>query len=284
MTNRFIIGVALIALCLSVGGASSRLQAQQSEGSAKLCLDRKKQIDAELASSREVPWVGEYRGHMAIFSLAPSAGFFYFQGSDYIYSSCAWGSVKDSDGAITLVPDPSVPIEATRGLAIEWMPVKWGDRRYIIPKDGILDFVNSVNNGYEPAYRIPGVGASFLNKAGDEDRRVSGFPEVPTVYLRYLLKTPIRGRVTAVGTFQVEKMDSGGTETRSTNVTLNVGARQGVLVGMRFVTYKPRLIHEDIVVTEVLDDRSKGIVRQQGRIYDQPSTKWKISTSIRDIK
>ena len=69
-----------------------------------------------------------------------------------------------------------------------------------------------------------------------------------------------------MGGFQVEKTDNGRTEMRTTNVKLDVGAKDGVIVGMRFVTYKPSRVHEDIVVTKVLENRSEGVIRQQGTI------------------
>lgn len=228
--------------------------------------------------------MGDYEISMQSFSVAPSTGFYLFRGSDYRYWSCAWGRVEFREGRLILIPDPSVPVEGMRGVALDWTPIVWGDRHYLIATDAILDFVNSVNNGYEPSYRVLGFGGSYFKKKGDDNVRVSGFPNVPQTYRRFLLTEPIRGNVKSVGNFTVEKIDGDKTEVRTTTVTLNVGSKQGVMVGMRFVTYKPQRVHENIIVTNVFENSSKAIVRQEGNYRDAPSTKWKISTSIRDIK
>lgn len=65
---------------------------------------------------------------------------------------------------------------------------------------------------------------------------------------------------------------------------MDVGRKDGVLAGMRFITYEPSRVHEDIIVTNVYETTSEGIVKQEGKISAEVSTKWKISTSIHDIK
>lgn len=284
MNCRAISIIPMILVSLLLGGALSRLQAQQNKQSLQPCLEHKKRVEAELSQQQKQPWVGEYERSFQSFLLAPQSGFFLFRGSDYRYWSCAWGQVEVSKSRIKLIPDESVPVEGTRGVALSWTIVDWGKRQYLIPTDDLLDFANSVNNGYEPSYRFPGLGGSFFKKKGDEDLRVTGFPNVPESYRRYLLTNPIRGSVTSLGNSTVEKIDGGKTDVRTTTLTLNVGSKHGVLVGMRFITYKPRLVHEDIVVTKVFENSSEAVVRQEGSYHDAPSTKWKISTSIRDIR
>lgn len=274
----------LMLVLLVLGGTTSRLQAQQNEQSLEPCLERKKLLEAEFSQQRKQPWVGEYERSFQSFLIAPQSGFFLFRGSDYRYWSCAWGQIEVLENRIKLIPDGSVPVEGTRGLASDWTIVQWGKRQYLIPTDELLDFANSVNNGYEPSYRFPGFGGSFFKKKGDEDIRVTGFPNVPESYRRYLLPNPIKGSVTSLGDLKVEKIDGGKTDVRTTIVTLDVGSKQGVLVGMRFITFKPRLVHEDLIVTKVFENSSEAIVRQEGGYYDTPSTKWRVSTSTRDIK
>lgn len=284
MSFRAVPFIPIILICLLIGGSSSRVKAQQSEESLQPCLDHKKRVQTEVSQQPLVDWKGDYELSMQAFSVAPSTGFYLFRGSDYRYWSCAWGRVEFSEGLIKLIPDHTVPAEGMRGIALNWTPVVWGDRHYLVATDALLDFVNSVNNGYEPSFRGLGFGGSYFKKKGDENIRVSGVPNVPQSYRRYLLTKPIRGNVKLVGNFNVEKIDDGKSEVRTTTVTLDVGSKQGVMVGMRFVTYKPQRVHENIIVTNVFENSSEAIVRQEGSYHDVPSTKWKISTSIRDIK
>lgn len=173
--------ILIFCLVLMFATAVGKAQEPQDEASAKPCADQRKRIAAELAMPHKVTWMGTYNAFSSTFSLAPSAGFYYFRGSDYVYWSCAWGQVEIVDGKIELIPDSSVPAEGTQGLELEWTPVVWGERNYIIPTDKLLDFVNSVNNGYEPD-SFPGPIATFHKKAGDGERAVSGFPSVPESY------------------------------------------------------------------------------------------------------
>ena len=76
-----------------------------------------------------------------------------------------------------------------------------------------------------------------------------------------------------IGNINFEKTDDGKTNVRTTTVTLDVGSKQGVLIGMRFLTYKPRRVHEDVVVTKVFEKSSEAIVRQDRSYQDAPSTK-----------
>lgn len=278
-----------IAICLTgllVMGSFEYTPAQSDieEEGISTCLKRQKVIEKELAKSKVKSWAGEYEAFMTLFSVAPEAGFVFFRDTDNMTSSCVWGKVNWSNDKLTLIPDISNSTGSIRGIDIEWVPVTWGDRHYIIPTQDLLDFVNSVNNGYEPSFPIPGFGSVFFMLKGDDNRKINGFPTLPLHYGEFLLSKPIRGKVTTVGDFHIETEDNGRVQIRVTKIILNVGAKSGVKVGMNFVTYKPIRVHEDVVITNVYDDSSEAITRQRGPIFDLPSIKWKVSTSIRDIK
>ena len=82
-----------------------------------------------------------------------------------------------------------------RGLAIPegpYLPVRWGDRHYLIPADDVMSFVNEVNLGSEP--RDDAHGMHYLRQ-DDWKLSAGGFPDLPESYRGYLLEKPIEGAV-----------------------------------------------------------------------------------------
>jgi hypothetical protein len=110
-----------------------------------------------------------------------------------------------------------------------YLPVKWGGRSYLIPEDGLLNFCNAVNAGVEPRptrddpnynpFRDDAYFGAFFLRGGDEEKKISGLPQLPEKWQSYLLKSPAEGEVLSFIT---------GDEAMVT-----VGSRQGLKVGMR---------------------------------------------------
>ena len=98
-----------------------------------------------------------------------------------------------------------------------FLPVRWGDRLYLIEPERIVGFANAVNAGHEP--RAKAQGAFFLRQ-GDWNKPVTGAPRLPTMVRAYLLDRPIEARVLRV-------LDE------EENLELNAGRRQGLLPGMK---------------------------------------------------
>lgn len=71
-----------------------------------------------------------------------------------------------------------------------FLPVHWGDRRYLVQAGEIMSFVNEVNLGSEP--RAAAQGTHYL--AGEDwTVPVSGLPSLPASYAHYLLEEPVEG-------------------------------------------------------------------------------------------
>jgi len=100
-----------------------------------------------------------------------------------------------------------------------FLPVRWGDRLYLIDPDGIVGFANAVNAGHEPRMKAQGV---FYLRNGDWNKPVTGGPRLPAAYREYLLAKPIEAEVLG--------MDDEG------NVELSAGRRQGLLPGMKLLS------------------------------------------------
>lgn len=104
--------------------------------------------------------------------------------------------------------------------------VKWGERRYLIPEGEIVEFCNSVNQGFEPRDDLRGF--HFL-RHGDEAKPVSGFPKISEKWRAYLLEEPIRGNVVRV-------VDG--------TAVLDIGANDGLKVGMDLTALSPNKIDD----------------------------------------
>jgi hypothetical protein len=75
---------------------------------------------------------------------------------------------------------------------VEFLPVSWGQRTYLIPKEDMLGFCNAINQGLEPRNRAEGL--SYL-RADDWKKGVAGWPELPAEWMPFLLREPVLGTI-----------------------------------------------------------------------------------------
>jgi hypothetical protein len=102
-----------------------------------------------------------------------------------------------------------------------FVPIRWGKRRYLIPDKEILAFCGVVNQGVLPRYLRSG---TFSLDDPDLRRPPPGAPEVPAEWAPFLLKKHVSAAVS---------------EILADNVAiLNVGAKDGLKAGMEFVREK----------------------------------------------
>ncbi len=233
-------------------------------------------IRQELGSLKTHLWAGEYYygdglGVNVDLSLAPKSGFvFTWNGCLGLYDQ-NYGDVAESDGRIRLVFKLSNERKGFQGIAPEFFPVIWGDRHYLISSDGVVEFANAINAGFEPRDSAWG---EFLIKREDVSKAVTGFPNLPAQYSGYLLSNPIDAEISEVR--QSRREDSQGI----TTVLLNVGATQGVKKGMEFYLHIPSGFFESAKVTRVDSSSSEAEIFQCcGDKAGPPSVGWKLSTS-----
>jgi hypothetical protein len=239
---------------------------------------RKKQIQRELETLKVDTWAGRYYlgdglGVNIEFSLAPKSGFaFTWRGCLGLYDM-NYGDVEESDGKIRLVfklPNERGPL---RGFASEFLPIIWGDRHYLIRSDGVVEFANAINAGFEPRKDVFG---GFLLRREDESKSVPGYPNLTREYSEYLLKHPIDAEISSIKASRAK--DSG----RLTTVLLNVGTTQGVKKGMEFYLYAPSGLFESATVTGVNSTSSEAeIIRFSDAKAERPAVGWKLSTYAR---
>jgi|GEM_PF-5612919 len=121
------------------------------------------------------------------------------------------GNYAQSAGSATPIGRELVLTTHWRGRQKAWevtegryRPIRWGDRRYLIPTERMMSFLNEINLGTEP--RQSARGLHYLRQ-DDWELLASGLPDLPPSYRRYLLDEPIEGAVFRAlaepGTFEV---------------------------------------------------------------------------------
>lgn len=236
-------------------------------------------IQGEITGLGEHPWAGDYYqgdglGVNVQLLIAPQCGYlFEWHGCLGLYDR-NYGCVKQEDGIICLSFTYPNDQEGFQGIADKFIPVVWGQRKYLIPSDKMIDFCNSVNSKSEPRQEIHG---RHLLRAGDELKPVKGDPDIPEEYKKYLLKEPVTAEIVSVDKVETRPFAGGG-EFQETLVTLNKGISAGLLNGMELYIDDPNYCVGSVVLQEVNPHESKGIMRQFVEEKQMPQVGSKFST------
>ena len=126
------------------------------------------------------------------------------------------GSCTFSSGELTLTP------KNKDARIMKLIPVTWGNRQYLVDENHILDFCNGVNNGWEPQHGgdYPLAFESAYLRIFDEDKPITGLPDLPKKWMPYILKEPVTGKIVGVTGF---------------TATVNRGSADGLKVGMLLI-------------------------------------------------
>ena len=106
------------------------------------------------------------------------------------------------------------------------LPVKWGERIYLIDEDDLKDFSNAINLGLEPRNELrsePYYGQFYLRES-DLSKSASGKPSLPTEWQSFILSKPVTAKIVAVEPQGKTKI-----------ATINRGSRDGLKVGMKLL-------------------------------------------------
>jgi hypothetical protein len=128
------------------------------------------------------------------------------------------------NGVLRLVPEGPFSSQLRDMMGNEFVPIRWGDRRYLIPEKGRLVFCSAVNQGAVPRYMRSG---PFSLRDVDWRSAPAGLPEVPPEWAPFLLQKPVSGAITEVLADQV--------------AVLGAGAKAGLKAGLEFVREKNQL-------------------------------------------
>jgi len=139
-----------------------------------------------------------------------------------------FGQLEEKDGSLFLKwAFPNSELATTIGN--RFRPVRWGDQRYLIAEKEMLNFCNAVNSGEAPKH---GVASDFFLREGDEKKQAAGLPALPDPWRGHLLERPLSAKIISVSAAPESQHNVENPHERM--VTLNVGKKQGVFVGMKF--------------------------------------------------
>lgn len=226
-------------------------------------LERKAQsIRTELGTLKEHPWAGEYSWN--IVDLATRLYISPQNGAAVLFHSdiARWGN----HGKV---------IEQGRHLSFHWIVpqddlhwlnprtlllVRWGDRRYLIPSEQILEFCLDAQDLNEPRPTLRG---HWWLRKGDETKATAGIPDLPKGYERYWAMKPIQAAIVSLGAEAKIPSESEEWEQVERKVVLNAGSIAGVLPHMQFemVDRDEGYIFLKITVTHVRARESEGILK-----------------------
>ena len=280
MKTRSIGGI--LFLCAAVSLAGDPDDAKRSDEADKTAKQLQERIRAEVKSLGDHAWAGEYYqgdglGVNVSFLLAPGAGYvFEWHGCLGLYDR-NYGSLTFTNGRIRLSFTFKNERKGFQGIAEDFTPVPWGNRRYLVPSDEIIGFCNEVNDGSEPR---DGPHGTYLMRRGDEKTPVSGFPDVPRDYRGYLLANPIRAGIIGIGSVTTRPSVCEW-RFKDTTVILDAGKDKGLRVGMGMRIVTPDDRYESVRITKVEDTRSEAVISQIGEEEPGPQTGWRLSTRCR---
>lgn len=204
-----------------------------SESDFANALTKLKVIKSENSSSVD-EWAGDYSaqsGEVNIIALrfSQQAGFVHLN-----FYTCLPELRGLNYGTVTGTPDYILLTSQTsqrNGKATKYLPVKWGERHYLVPESEVAQFYKFVA-GYgwkKDEY----VFFDFLLKNDDAEKPIVGMPVFPRGYEQFV-KKPIEATITEVLRREIkteQSYDGSPAYESHTFVKLNVGSINGVKRG-----------------------------------------------------
>lgn len=203
------------------------------------------------------------------------AGAYYAFGGLYIapdgrYCSTTWSCFGTGYGPCgRLRPDGDRLVETgwnplNRGFyhGPPYLRVPWGDRRYLVPESGIVDFINDVNEAREPRVDNGGAPSAFLRR-DEGDILVTGRPLLPERYRSMLLAKPLITTAVEIGTRTKVVTHEGSLDTEDcgAEARFDAGSSSGVFVGMKLHPHSGDEM-ADVVIAKVEAGSSSGRIKQ----------------------
>jgi hypothetical protein len=143
----------------------------------------------------------------------------------------------------------------------DYIPVKWGERHYLVPKRHVDAFYRYVAGfrEYQPYSAI--LGRGFFLKNDDYEKMVEGMPVLPPGY-EHLVREPIDAVITGVGKKTIKRRGGHGGSPYYESVTpvlLNAGRANRVKQGMRLYVVGSKWM-ETAQITQVGKYTSRGVI------------------------
>ncbi|MDZ4859635.1 MAG: hypothetical protein SGI88_11695 [Candidatus Hydrogenedentes bacterium] len=268
------------AIFAVVGGTDDGWDAPESEERLRVTIEQ------EIGSLDTHPWAGCYfmgdgLGTNIQLTVAPKSGFtITWHGCVGLYGH-NYGTVIEKDERLVLVPELPNNAGEFASFDLEYIPVEWGERHYLVAAAAVSNFCNEVNSGWEPRKRIHGM---TLLRRGNENKKAEGLPELPAQYKKFLLPKPIHAKILSVGSGVHQDEIIPGEHPINHEVTIDAGAQDGVYEGLEFYVAEA-VIAPTITITSVQPESSTGnYSRASSELYPLPEPSWKLSTRPRGLE
>ena len=190
-----------------------------------------------------------------------------------------YGEITEKDGYLIFSFALENEEYVTGGIPEKFLPVPWGERLYLIPVKGIINFCNEINSRWEPR---KGQYGFFFLKREDWMKEVQGQPEIPEQFRPYLLEEPV-----AAAIIDIVKIETNSSSTlKRAIVRIDKGKKDGLLPGMELQVIKSGVVFTEITLVEVDETQSQGFyyiyprrTLLEGQVWEQePQVGWNVST------
>lgn len=248
--------ILICGIVLSIPAKSfsqNRFNETISDELSTLVETKKKDIISKISVAPDNKWSGVYSStlHTTIsltLFLSPENEFVisYFNCSKPWTERVNFGKVINENNVLRLVPE----LESEKQNAYKFrseelilVPVKWDKENFLIPQNELVKFAYAAN--FDSAVEL------FLEKTGNFNKSRRGLPDLPAEYRKFLTKKPIKAKI-------IDSVIS--EEIFSSEITLNVGKKDGVIPGMFFYSVFSKNTHIRISIDSVEDATSRGSI------------------------
>ncbi len=203
---------------------AARYTTQQEEAEAQIA-----RIKTDVAKLKNHPWAGEYSGRMGGYlAVSPTLGAAMRSGPCILVYGTRSAVRQNEKGWLEMSPDKNKEFSFS-GFDGTLVPVKWGSRTYLIPEDDLQSFTTDINLGEEPRNASHNRAGMHYLKVGDEDKLVSGLPDLPAEYLKKIRSVAVDANVR--GAKLLKNYPNDYSCGREYLVTLDKGSADGLAQG-----------------------------------------------------
>ncbi|HET7843480.1 MAG TPA: hypothetical protein VFL14_04975 [Xanthomonadales bacterium] len=247
---------------------------------------RKQRIERGLAALAGHPWAGAYYrdlgiDHAEVLLVSPTDGMaaWYPTGGWKVWNQ---GSVTElADGTLQLQFDAPNVANGEAAFPEKLVPVRWGERSYLVPADGLAMFVSDINYGDEPR-RSP-MGYAFVREV-DLRKPAPGLPVLPDEYARLIRTESVDFAIERVTAAKSERDDDPAAVDgcfRHWRIDIATGDDDRLHVG-QLLAFGPGNDHHDLKLDAVGDGHASGtwIAYEDDcrRPELVPTTGWRVRT------
>jgi hypothetical protein len=156
--------------------------------------------------------------------LTRAGRYHYRYGTHTGFDAESEGRYAVADGVIRLIPERSSSPDTLEPTWRTLVPIRWGDRLYLIPERHRVAFCSDVNRGIEPGYLRRGK-LDFME--ANRHLPAGVMPELPAAWRSYLLAKPVAGTITEVLPDSSALVDRGERDGIKAGMILMSEERQG---------------------------------------------------------